>query len=363
MDLTNWGPLLDHGIGFNFDCWYHYLYTGDLDRPARALPAAGRGFAEYLSRLPRQRRTAARRKPRDVPAVWIDHQAYLEQRHKQCAFNLYAAAMMRRAFAPIARALGDEVNAYEAESLGVSLLEATIVEFWDPERGVFVANRPWRGSEGRVRLCDRSIANSILFDQCPEGRIQPGARVLAECPPEMGLSYPANAGWRLWALAEAGRGEAILPDLRKRWIALPSVLQNNSIQEDWVARPDSGSQWSHCAVVPLYVAYMSLAGIRPVEPGFKRCEIRPQPGDLKTLRLTAQTVRGAIGFAAEGDSSKREYILTVPEGIAASALFPAGASVSLPRDRSVAPRSLARYVLTSGKANTFEVSEALKPKL
>ena len=24
------GGRLDHGIGFNFDCWHHFLYTGDL---------------------------------------------------------------------------------------------------------------------------------------------------------------------------------------------------------------------------------------------------------------------------------------------------------------------------------------------
>ena len=31
LQLSGWGPILDHGIGFNFDCWHHYLYTGDLE--------------------------------------------------------------------------------------------------------------------------------------------------------------------------------------------------------------------------------------------------------------------------------------------------------------------------------------------
>ena len=29
LGVSGWGPLLDHGVGFNFDCWHHYLYTGD----------------------------------------------------------------------------------------------------------------------------------------------------------------------------------------------------------------------------------------------------------------------------------------------------------------------------------------------
>ena len=30
-----------------------------------------------------------------IPSVWIDHTAYQRQRHKQCVFNLYAAAMLQ----------------------------------------------------------------------------------------------------------------------------------------------------------------------------------------------------------------------------------------------------------------------------
>jgi hypothetical protein len=30
INMTIWGPLLDHSVGFGFDCYHHYLYTGDL---------------------------------------------------------------------------------------------------------------------------------------------------------------------------------------------------------------------------------------------------------------------------------------------------------------------------------------------
>jgi hypothetical protein len=35
--------------------------------------------------------------------MWIDHQAYRQQRHKQCAFNLYAAAVLETARQPTTR--------------------------------------------------------------------------------------------------------------------------------------------------------------------------------------------------------------------------------------------------------------------
>jgi hypothetical protein len=128
----------------------------------------------------------------------------------------------------------------------------------------------------------------------------------------MGFSYPANAGWRFWALAKAGRADIIVNDLRKRWATMPSVKLNNTLQEDWSVTPDSRDQWSHCPVVPLYIAFQGLAGIWPLEPGFRRLEIRPQLADLKSLDCTIHTGAGPIRFVAEGDRGARRLTLQLP---------------------------------------------------
>jgi hypothetical protein len=99
-------------------------------------------------------------------------------------------------------------------------------------------------------------ATAVLFDQCPGGDITAAVRALAECPKEMGLSYPANAGWRLWALAKAGRADVLVKDLRERWATMDSVKWNNTLQEGWKASQDSSSRWSHCAVAPLLLALL-----------------------------------------------------------------------------------------------------------
>src|SRR5690606_3566560 len=121
----------------------------------------------------------------------------------------------------------------------------------------FVNNLPWLSEEGEPRMCDRSLATAILFDQCPGSDIAEPVRLLAEMPKHVGGSYPANAGWRLWALAEAGRSDVVLADLRQRWARMDSVRLNNTLQEDWQVTPDSGAQWSHCGVAPLYILHMS----------------------------------------------------------------------------------------------------------
>ena len=343
LHLSKWGPLLDHGVEFNLDCFYYHLYTGDIDTLREPYPRLLR-FAQYLAGkvgqdglLPVEHL--------GIPCVWIDHIAYKRQRHKQCAFNLYAAAMLQHALAPLCRIMGDGERAETARGLGESIQAATVKHFWDPQRRLFVINRPWLAEEKNIRLCDRSLSNAILFDQCPDGDIKAGLRALADCPPEMGLSYPANQGWRLWALAKGGRADVVVKDFRERWATMPSVRLNNTLQEDWHVEPDSTFEWSHCCVVPLYVSYMSLAGIRPLDPGFARCEIRPQLADLDFLELTAFTVKGPLAFRGRGKLGNREVTVSLPDGCAGELLVPREETLDLEPLPSAGSGGLRRYKL------------------
>jgi hypothetical protein len=285
-----------------------------------------------------------------TPSVWIDHNAYTRQRHKQCAFNLYTAAMLEYALAPLCRAFGDGRQEKAVREFARELLAATAKKFWSRRHGLYLINKPWLDEEKNIRLCDRSLATSVLFDQCPGLRTDSSLQVLADCPPEMGLSYPANAGWRLWALAKGGRADIIVKDLRERWATMDSVRLNNTLQEDWEVKPDSGQQWSHCAVAPLYIVYMGLAGIRPREPGFKKVEIRPQPADLERLELTAQTVQGPLHFRSEGKKGKRQVELELPSGCHGELVLRREENLNLPVSVSPAPAGFLRYRLSAGQS-------------
>jgi hypothetical protein len=290
-----------------------------------------------------------------VPSVWIDHDAYRRQRHKQCAFNLYAAAMLQHALGPLCRVFSDPRRGEAASAFGQQLQAAVVRKFWSPEQGLFVNNLPWLAEEKEIRLCDRSLATAVLFDQCPEHRQEEALRILAQTPSNMGVSYPANAGWRLWALAKGGRADVVVKELRERWALLDSVRLNNALQENWHVKPDSDSQWSHCPVVPLYVATMNLAGIRPIEPGFKRFEIYPQLADLEQLELTAYTPQGPIEFNVKGKKSDRTLALTLPAKGQGELLLPQKEIVPLTLLSGAAPSGYARYRLPSGETTTLQL--------
>ena len=214
---------------------------------------------------------------------------------------------------------------------------------------MYIINKPWLHEENDIRTCDRSLATSILFDLLPNGDATKSLQKLAECPPDMGFAYPANAGWRLWALAKGGRTDVVADDLRKRWATMESVIQNNTLQENWTVKPDSDSQWSHCPLVPLYIAYMGLAGIRPTEPGFKKCQIRPQPADIEAMELTAETVQGPIPFSSKGKKGDRKIVITLPASIQAELVLDARETISLPSISGQKKEGLAFYQLPEGE--------------
>src|SRR5258706_291065 len=77
---------------------------------------------------------------------------------------------------------------------------AAVPHFGREEREIFINTLPWLDQEQTLRLCARPLATAILFDQCPRGATAAALRALVERPPELGISYPANAVWRYWAL-------------------------------------------------------------------------------------------------------------------------------------------------------------------
>jgi hypothetical protein len=358
VGATRWGPLLDHGVTLVYDAGRHHLETGDTDVLLDLYPRFVRFFDYLLARRGKDGLLPV--EGWGVPAVWIDN-CYPRARQKQCAFNLFAAAILKAALAPIAALAGDPAGEKRWLAAAEALLAAVVGRFWSSERGLFVNNLPWEDEEGGARLDDRSLATALLFDQCPGGRVAEAVKALASPSPSMGVSYPANAHWRMQALARHGRIDAVLRELRQRWAAMPSVVYNNTISEEWAPHPDSPDQWSHCAVGPLFVLYMDVAGIRPGAPGFAKAEIRPQLGDLPGLELTAHTPRGPIVFRAAAQEEGHRASVTLPADCPGELLLPVteGKGVAVTdADRAL---GLERFALPAGQTTEFDVPPAHLP--
>jgi hypothetical protein len=101
---------------------------------------------------------------------------------------------------------------------------------------------------------------------------------------------------------------------------------------------------------------MSLAGIRPLEPGFKRCEIRPQLADLDLLELTVYSIQGPIEFSSRGKIGSRELTLALPSGCEGELVVSSKESLKLETSAGLTtPSGLVRYRVAAGKTTAVHL--------
>jgi hypothetical protein len=255
--------------------------------------------------------------------VWIDHIDFRAEEDKQAAFNLYYAGFLKHGMARMARWLG---RTSDAAGRAEEVAGRTRARYWSKERRVFVDNLPRARGAGEHRLHARTLSMGVLFGFAPE---EGPSLELLETMKGVGMNYPLNEIWRLWALARGGRGDVIVKELRTRWAQSPSVLANNTYAEFWDPKPSvSGNVWCQSNPVPLIAAYQLLLGLRPTAPGFSEYEVRPQPADLQWIEATTHAPQGAIFLRAEGRADGCELLWRAPGGMAGVLVAPERARVS-----------------------------------
>lgn len=82
--------------------------------------------------------------------------------------------------------------------------------------------------------------------------------------------------------------------------------------------------WNHAwGASALNIIVRKLAGIEPLEPGFKRVRIRPQPGNLGSLSLRTPTPKGYIEESFSNEVGKSfEMNVSVPPNVTAEVYLP-----------------------------------------
>jgi hypothetical protein len=320
---SEWGPIVDHSIGFCFDHYHYWMDTGD-ETPVRENWSKLLRFVDYMDTIMGPD-GLLRVDDLGMNTVWIDHDAFVNggQKSKKCAFNLYAVGMFQNALLPMARAM-NLPGADKLEEKGRRLAQATEKAFWDPYNLLFTHVGP-KSAGGPGQTDDRTLAMSILYRLIP-GRDYKASLDLLESPGEaVGQSYPANQFWNVMGLLEGGRIQPVLDDLRERWATMASVRDNLTIQEHWDIRPNSTSLMSHCAVAPLVAVYQGLLGLRPTEPGYRAATLRPLLGDLKQVEITAYVPRGAFHMEAD----EKQIKLSIPSDVPTELIGSGGQTRSL----------------------------------
>lgn len=349
LGLSGWGSLLDHSVGFLFDHFHHYEQWGH----AEPILAHLSQFARFLNYLRRQRDSFGLVKVEDVEseAVWIDHDAFREQRHKQAAFNFYilhlVATMQKHQRLWESHPAAAEVRESLVDLQG-SLAGALRRRFWNAEAKRWDNALPCGGVPS---IDDRSLSHIVLLedlgyalspDADEDQTLKKAAReqliALALTDPAetnkrdrkegfLGFSYPANAVWRFWAYGAMRRNDLTLNELKIRWANLFSVLHNGTLQEMWNAEPGTTAQMSHCPVGPNIAMHRCLLGLRMFNG--RDGDLRPDLAGLQKFEITSYIPAGAIHFKHSVLSDRTRWEILPPLDARLELILPTGERKSL----------------------------------
>jgi len=93
--------------------------------------------------------------------------------------------------------------------------------------------------------------------------------------------------------------------------------------EAWGMQYKANGDWNHAwGAAPANIITRCLWGITPAQPGFKRAQIRPQPGNLTFSQIQVPTIRGSIRakYVLSGQQHQ-QYTIELPEGMDADFVF------------------------------------------
>ncbi len=125
----------------------------------------------------------------------------------------------------------------------------------------------------------------------------------------------------LEALFALGDGHSALKRMRERF--MPMVKNPaTTLWERWDLNPKRSSYnhaWSGAA---LHLLSERVAGVFPLEPGYKRFEVHPRLGPLNSVRATIATIAGPITVHIERRAARIELELNVPPGCTALVELP-----------------------------------------
>ncbi len=135
-----------------------------------------------------------------------------------------------------------------------------------------------------------------------------------------------GAQYLLEGLYNAGEAEYALSLLtstndRSWW----NMIRSGSTitMEAWDMKYKPNADWNHAwGAAPANIIVRHLWGIKPLEPGFTKAEIKPQPASLEHSIITAPTVKGPIsGIYNKLKNGNEEYIIDIPPGMSAEFVF------------------------------------------
>jgi len=311
----------------------YFQHTGDLEIVAEVFPAMQKILA-WFSRQAGPNRLIA-----DVPYWHFIEWANIDRRGESLAINAMLIGALR-ATAGMAEALGYNRAAKQYAEQAQHMINALNQRHWDEARGVYVDSVDPDSGRRQVKVSQQANAAMIYWDIAPPSRWRsmveritaPQRLKLTAVPPIVPDGEPfdpqhdvvlANTYFSHFvfsALGKAGRFDLALAQLRRFY--QPMLATGTSTL--WESFDPTASLCHAFSATPVYQLSTHILGVQPLEPGFARFRIAPQPCDLEYARGMYPTVLGAVRVSWRKNETAMELEFEVPAGAIADVIPPSG---------------------------------------
>jgi hypothetical protein len=122
------------------------------------------------------------------------------------------------------------------------------------------------------------------------------------------------------ALVAAGRPEAVLDNIRRRWSPMLADEGTGALWEHWHGRESRCHAWS---ATPVYDLSREILGVRPAAPALATFRVEPQIAGLSWAEGRYPAPHGDIGVRWRVDGGTFRLELDVPAGTTAHVALPA----------------------------------------
>ncbi len=308
--------------------WADYLYTGDADSlaefygdlKAKTLRGLARddGLISTAPPVPQGVLASIHRDSiRDIVDWPLGERDGYDMRPVNTvvnAFHYRAMTLMAR----IAEASGKAADAEAFRQGADRVARAFNTRLFDEKSGLYL------DGEGSDHSSLHANLFPLAFGLVPADR---AARVAAFVRGKGMACSVYAAQYLLEALYQSGQADHALALMTARtdrsWAHMLYGVGSTITLEAWDNKYKPNQDWNHAwGAAPANIIPRLLMGIEPVEPGFRRMRIRPQPGGLGRASLDLPTVRGTVHVAFESSAARFALDVRLPANTSAQIHLP-----------------------------------------
>ncbi|MBN8636146.1 MAG: family 78 glycoside hydrolase catalytic domain [Anaerolineae bacterium] len=314
--MPNWSWLWAIG------CYMHYFFNADSKFAQEIYPALAQQAEFALARCKAHRLGLFSLEGcwhfldwSDIDGVDFNDQRKLAFTHENC---LLVAAL--RATAKMALVVGKSADAQRWNLFAAHLSVAINQHLWSEKLQAYVDSID---EDGQLSAkISQAVNVAALFSGVPTNERAAQLLPAVIVPPQhwIHIGSPFMLSFSLELLVREGRFDELLQVIRARW----GIMLDRGATATWETFSNPRS-WCHAwSATPAYFLSAHILGVSPIEVGYTRIRIAPQPGDLTWARGTVPTPFGKLDveWRVGGQYLYLEY--KAPEGCEIEVICPLG---------------------------------------